>query len=77
MKEREKTYHTAVPSVCISISIIGLDDTSIAGLEILSSRGLDLDDGLMGRRYSIAGADGSLSISIGHGWRSRRRSVVV
>ena len=54
LKSQMWSYHGSIPAVCIGIGIIRLDDTRIAGLQILSSRWLDVDDGAISSNTSAA-----------------------
>jgi hypothetical protein len=60
------TYHTTVPSIRISIGIIRLDNPRIAGLKVLSSGRLNLDNRLITTLCPVAAIDRRLSVDVAH-----------
>ena len=64
---RYSTYHSTIPAVVISIGIIWLDNLCITGLQILATRRLHLDDGLVktvSGRAAVSAVDGHWSFAV-------------
>jgi len=59
--------HPTVPAVAISIGIIWLDDLCVAGLQVFTTRRLNLDDGLVktaSGRAAVSAVDGHWSFAV-------------
>lgn len=61
---QDQTYHSTVPPIRVCVGIIWLDNASIAGLKVLSSRWLHLDNRLISARRTAAR---SLAVDVAHG----------
>jgi hypothetical protein len=67
----ERVHHRPVPTMVVLVSVVGLDDARIAGLQVLPPRRLDLDQRLVGAAAGASAVDGSFS-SVAHGSCSDR-----